>query len=294
MKIILSILFLQIFCSSVEKNNDSNLKPTKIEKSKSIVFVHGMYMTPKSWDSWSKYFKEKGFKVYSPSYPLHDLDAEVLRKKHPDKELAKLTFAKVKAHYKEFIEKLDEKPILIGHSMGGLVVQSLLNDNIGAGAIALSSAPPKGIVSEATALKHGFSFVSSSWPVINPFASDDTPIFLEEDKFIKKFANGIDEEEARLAYKEFVVPESRRLPRSILKEDGKLDFSKPRRPLLLIAAEEDRIIPNTLVRDNKEAYTQSSGITKFLEFKGRGHLLHKQKGWEEIADACLKWIEENR
>ena len=295
MRIIVSIcLLFNFFCSYVEKKNDAPSTPIKIKGSRTIVFVHGMYMTPKSWGNWEKYFKEKGFKVYAPAYPLHDLEAEILRNKYPDAELAKLTFAKVKEHYKKFILSLDEKPILIGHSMGGLVVQSLLNDELGTAAIALSSAPPKGVVSKVTAIKHGITFVTSSWPVINPFASDDSPIFLDEEHFFKKFGNRMSEKEAHEFYKEFIVHESRRLPRSILTDEGKLDFAKPRGPLLLIAADEDRIIPNSLVRDIQSAYSKSSGITNFVEYKGRGHLLHKQAGWEEIAYDCWEWIEKNR
>ncbi|MCZ8155711.1 MAG: alpha/beta hydrolase [Leptospira sp.] len=294
MKFFLSILFLPIFCCSFEQKNLTPMNPIKIGTSKTIFFVHGMYMTPKTWENWSAYFKAKGFKVYAPAYPLHDIDPAIQRKKYPDPEVAKLTFNQVKEHYKQFIEKLDEKPILIGHSMGGLVVQSLLNDGIGSAAIALSPAPPKGIVSKLTAIKHGFTFVASSWPVINPFASDDSPIYLDEEHFIQKFANGMDETEAKKSYQEFVVPESRRLPRSILTEEGKLDFERARGPLLLIAAEEDRVIPSTLVSDNRKAYSESAGITGLIEYKGKGHLLHRQKGWETIANDCFKWIEANR
>lgn len=295
MRFIVSIFLLfNFFCSSFEKKNEAPSSPIKIKDSKTIVLVHGMYMTPKSWGNWIQYFKEKGFKVHAPAYPLHDLEADILRNKYPDPELAKITFAKVKEHYKKFILSLDEKPILIGHSMGGLVVQSLLNDGMGTAAIALSSAPPQGVVSKPTAIKHGITFVTSSWPVINPFASDDSPIFLDEDHFIDKFGNGWNENEAKAFYKEFIVPESRRLPRSILTDEGKLDFAKPRGPLLLIAADEDRIIPNSLVKDIQSSYPESAGITNFVEYKGRGHLLHRQTGWEEIALDCWKWIEKNR
>ncbi|TGL24461.1 alpha/beta hydrolase [Leptospira yanagawae] len=294
MKFLLSILLIFTFCSSPAKENLTSHKSNKIGTSKTIVFVHGMYMTPKSWETWITFFKLKGFKVHAPAYPLHDLDPEILRKKYPNPELTKLTFAQVKEHYKQFILSLDEKPILIGHSMGGLVVQSLLNERIGSSAIALSPAPPKGIVSKLTAMKHGFSFVTSSWPVINPFVSDDSLIFLDEEHFIEKFANGLELEEAKNSYQQFVVPESRRLPRSILTEQGEINFDKERGPLLLIAADEDHIIPNTLVRDNHKAYSESAGITDFIEYKGKGHLLHRQKGWENIANDCLSWIEANR
>ncbi|GBF50979.1 hypothetical protein LPTSP4_25100 [Leptospira ryugenii] len=294
MKILLSILMFFILSCSSETKKSNLTKPLTIQSSKTIVFVHGMYMTPKTWEPWMAFFKEKGFKVYAPAYPLHDIDPDIQRKKHPDPELAKLTFAQVKEHYKQFIQTLNEKPILIGHSMGGLVVQSLLNDGIGSSAIAISPAPPKGIVSKATAIKHGFGFVTSSWPVINPFASDDSPIFMEEEHFVQKFANGLEESDARQAYQQFIVPESRRLPRSILTDEGAIDFERARGPLLLVAAEEDRVIPNTLVQDNKKAYSESAGITNFIEYKGKGHLLHRQKGWEKIANDCLTWIGENR
>ncbi len=266
----------------------------QIGKTRTIVLIHGLYLTPKSWEEWKPLLEGRGYKVHAPAYPLLDGNPSEIRAKNPDPALAALTLEQVKGVYRDYIRKLDEKPILIGHSMGGLIAQQLLAEGDAAGAIVLDSAPPLGVVSQLTALRHGCSFVTSAWPVISPFAGDDEPIFMTEETFASTFANGLSASQAKRDYDAFVVPSSRRIPRGALTEAGRVDFARARGPLLLIAGEEDRIIPPSVVRLNYDAYEASAGTTDLREFPGRGHFIGRQDGWKEVAEFALAWIEAHR
>lgn len=281
-------------CSSFTTAEKGAAEGARIGATRTVVFIHGLYMTPRSWSGWKAHFEAAGYKVHTPAYPLHDRDPAAMRAAHPDADLAALSLDLVKDHLRGYIAGLPEKPIVVGHSMGGLVAQIMLNEGLAAGAIALDSAPPYGVVSQLTAARHGFDFVRAGWPIITPFAGDDEPILLDEEGFAWGFANGMSEDEQRRAYNEFCVPTSRRLARGALSESGSVDFARRRGPLLLVAGEIDRIIPASINRLNYDEYSEAAGRTEFREFPGRGHFIAGQPGWEEVADFVLQWIERNR
>ena len=156
-----------------------------------VVFIHGMFMTPRCWDAWKQRFEQQGFKVLAPAWPLHDGEPAALRARHPDAALGRLTLAEVVDSYAKLIATLDEKPILIGHSMGGLVVQLLLQRGLAAAAVAIDSAPPKGVLS----LK--WSFLKSNWPVVSPFAKKDQPFLPSVEQFRYAFAHLLSPEAVR-------------------------------------------------------------------------------------------------
>lgn len=287
-KIVLA-LCLSLFVSGLAA------EPMRIGKTKAVVLIHGLYLTRQSWDAWKAYFEAKGYKVYAPGYPGLEGDPKTIRARHPDPVLAKLTLEEVIAHYRTVISKLDEKPILVGHSMGGLISQILLSEGLATGAIVLDSAPPKGVVSPATAMfRHGIRFVRNGWGFVSPFADDDEPILLSPEQFASEFANGFPEADLPRVYEELSIPASRRQGKGALTDAAKIDFGRARGPLLLVSGSEDRIIPPSVVRLNQEAYEKSAGVTGLKEFSGRGHFIGGQPGWEEVADFALKWIEENR
>lgn len=260
---------------------------------KTIVLIHGLYVTRSSWDPWIKYFEAKGYRVIAPGYPGLEGDAAAIRAKHPDPALAALTLTAVTEHYRTVLRGLEEKPIVVGHSMGGLIAQILLNEGLAAKAVGICSAPPVGVVSPATAgFRHGFRFVRNNWDFVTPFASDDEPSFMSLEKFKSEFANGIPDAEAAKLYEILNVPASRRQGKEALKDAAKVDFAKARGPLLLIAGLEDHIIPPSVVRANHAEYEASAGRTDLREFPGRGHFLPAQAGWEETAAAILAWIEQ--
>ncbi len=251
-------------------------------KSKTIVFIHGMYMTPWCWEHWIPYFESKGYTVLTPGWPGRDAPVETLRQNHPDPQLGQLTLKEVVDHYVEAIHHLDQKPILIGHSMGGLIVQLLLQQDLAVAGVAIDSAPPMGVLSLQ------WPFLKSNWPHINPFDPLDSPIEMTFERFQYTFVNTLPVDEQTAAFNKYVVPESRQVPRESL--TARIDFHKPHSSLLFIAGSADHLIPPRLNRTNQARYKRSASITDLKEFAGRTHFIIGQTGWEEVADYILAWL----
>jgi len=255
--------------------------------SKTIVFIHGMFVTPTSWKKWQQYFEARGYRTLAPAWPEHEPPAAAQRARHPNGALARLELADLVEHYRKIVRGLDEKPILIGHSMGGLIVQLLLQEDLGVAGIAIDSAPPKGVITLA------WSFLKSNWPAINPFASKNKPIYLDEKSFHYAFTNTLSEEQSRAAWNAEVVPESRRVGKGPTTAAAQIDFARPRPPLLMIAGEKDHIVPAALNQKNFARY-QGPSITELRTFSGRDHWIIASDGWQEVADYVRGWIEKGQ
>lgn len=255
-------------------------------KSKTIVLIHGMYMTPLCWEQWIGYFQARGYTCVAPAWPGRDRPVEALRQSHPDSQLGKLTLSAVLEHLDRTIQALPDKPLLIGHSMGGLLVQLLLQREIAAAGVALDSAPPQGVFALS------WPFLKSNWPHINPLAPQGQPIQMSFERFQYTFVNTLPLPEQRGAYDRYVVPESRRVPAGSLTGAGRIDFRKPHPPLLLVAGSNDHLIPAALNRVNYARYRNSGSITDFKEFAGRTHFIIGQAGWEEVAASIAAWFDE--
>ena len=172
------------------------------------------------------------------------------------------------------------KVLVIG--AGGLGAPLLLY--LAAAGVAIDSAPPMGVLTTR------WSFLKSNWPHITPFVSQQNPIQMSFPRFQYTFVNGMPLSEQRLVYDRYVVPESRRVPRDSLL--AKIDFKQPHPPLLLIAGSADHLIPASLNRTNYERYKSSSSKIAFKEFAGRTHFIVGQKGWEEVAEYIIEWLNE--
>jgi pimeloyl-ACP methyl ester carboxylesterase len=249
---------------------------------KTIVFIHGLFMNPESWSQWVKYFGDKGYKCYTPAYPFHEGNPEVLRNSI-NPELGRVTFKQIIDSLVEFIDTLPEKPILIGHSMGGLAVQKLIGMNKGAIGISIDPAPPEGLFS------FKWSFLKANLSTINPFRGNS--VCLPDVKwFHYAFCNTMTIEQTESEYNKFVVPESRNIARSSTGKEGRIDFSKPHNPLLIIAGEKDNIVPASLVKKNYKAYNKNNSRIDFKEFSDRTHYICGQPDWDEIAAYIDEWI----
>jgi pimeloyl-ACP methyl ester carboxylesterase len=253
-------------------------------KTKTIVFIHGMYMNHLCWENWVDYFQSKGYRCLAPAWPGRDKPVVTLRDLQSNPQLGKLTLTDVLAHITEVIRGVDEKPVLIGHSMGGLAVQMLLQRDLAVAGVAIDSAPPMGV------LTLRWSFLKSNWPHITPFTSPGKPIVMTFERFQYTFVNGLPLAEQHAAYDRYVVPESRRVPRESLV--AKIDFKKPHPPLLLIAGSADHLIPASLNRTNYARYKSSASVTDFKEFAGRNHFIIGQNSWEDVASYAYTWLEE--
>ena len=255
-------------------------------KSKTIVFIHGMYMTPLCWEHWLDAFQAKGYRCIAPAWPGRDRSVEELRKSHPDPQLGRLTLRRVIEHYASLIPMLEEKPILIGHSMGGLIVQLLLQRYEAIAGVAIDSAPPQGVLTTQPA------FLKSNWPYLNPFVSQSSPIQMTLKRFQYTFVNDLPLEIQQAAFERYVVPESRRVPAGSITKVAAIDFSCPHPPLLLVAGSNDHLIPAALNQTNYKKYKRSPSVTDYKEFSGRTHFTIGQPGWEEVADYIATWLEE--
>jgi pimeloyl-ACP methyl ester carboxylesterase len=253
--------------------------------SKTIVFIHGMYMTPLCWEHWAQRFDAKGFRCLAPAWPGHERPIPELRQRHPDPDLGRVTLTDVLARMTEAIRGLPERPVLVGHSMGGLVTQLLLQRDLAAAGVAIDSAPPAGLISLQ------WSFLKSNLPHVNPFARQGVPIAIAFPRFQYTFANGLPLAEQRAAFDRYVVPESRRIPGQSTTRVAKIDYRKPHPPLLLIGGGNDRVIPASLNRANHRRYARSPSVADYREFPGRNHFILGQPGWEEVADHVIAWLQ---
>jgi pimeloyl-ACP methyl ester carboxylesterase len=249
---------------------------------KPVVFIHGMFMTPLCWDGWVRHFATRGISSQAPAWPLHDDSPAAMRAKHPDPALGKLELSEVVARYEALLQPMAEKPFLVGHSMGGLVVQLLLQKKLGAAGVAIDSAPPKGV------LAISWSLIKSNLPVL--LGNKNEAFLPTVEQFAYAFAHTLTPDELRAAYDGFVCPESRRVGRATTTDAARVDFAADRPPLLFVAGGLDHIIPAKLNRANHRAYAKSPARTEIHEFPERTHYTLAQKGWEEVADFVIDWL----
>jgi pimeloyl-ACP methyl ester carboxylesterase len=248
-----------------------------------LVFIHGMYMNAVSWSPWVERASGRGYACHAPSWPFHDGRPAELRA-DIDPGLGRLTFGAVTDHLKGFIDTLPERPVLIGHSIGGLLVQKLVNDGYGAAGVSISSAPPRGIFSFDP------HFFRSNFPHVNPLVGN-RPVVMTPKRFRYTFCNTMSAGDSAAAFEQFVVPESRNVPRSTLTKQGQIDFGVDHVPMLFLAGDHDHLIPLSLVRRNVNAYQASGRPVEFKQFSDRSHLICNQQGWEEVADYALTWVD---
>jgi len=248
-----------------------------------IIFIHGMFLTGKSWEAWERYFQELGYECESPSWPLHDAEPSELRA-NPPAGLGELSLADLHSYYAGIVSQESEPPIVIGHSLGGLLVQKLTADGLIRAGVCIATVAPNGM------LAFDWGFMRNSAAITNPFAGDE-PYEMTPEIFHKNFGNTMTEAVSNAAYEKYAVHESRQVLRDILGDEGKIDLKKPHVPLLFIGAAEDEIIPNSLVRRNAHAYEDPRSYHEFIFFSGRGHFICGQNGWEEVAQGTANWLD---
>lgn len=258
---------------------------------RTIVFIHGAWVTPLCWERFIPFFEARGYRCLAPAWPGKDRSVDEIRR--DPSPLEGLGIAEIVAHYERIIGGLEEPPILIGHSFGGLFTQILLDRGLGAAGVAIDSAPPKGVWAlEPTAVRAllGVLLTWRFWRKAVRWTFSN---------FRYAFVHTLAPDEARAAYDRHVTPESGRIffqaavAAMDRKSPMKVDFSNgTRAPLLLIAGGQDRIVPAVINRRNLKAYAKSSARTDFREFPGRVHWTIAQDGWEDVAGYAATWLEE--
>lgn len=251
-------------------------------KTKTIVFIHGLFVNNTSWKEWKNYFEAQGYTVHTPANPGHNGDPRDLKKNIPA-DLKDVGFDDVIAHLSEFIDTLPEKPIVIGHSFGGLMVQKLIDMGKAVAGVSIDGAPPKNIMAP-------FSTVKIVWPVVN-FFKGNTVFMGSKEWYHKAFFNNYSKEESDILYETVAAPESRKLGKDpLFKSSAKLDLKKPHEPLLFIGGENDAIFPAAFSRKIAQAYQDKNSIADFKAFPGRSHFIAGEKNWEEVAEYVLNWL----
>jgi pimeloyl-ACP methyl ester carboxylesterase len=261
-------------------------------KTTPIVLIHGAWMTPRSWDPFRGLYAQHGYRVLTPPWPR--LEGEVEEIRRDPSAMAGLGITEIVDSYERVIGLLDEPPIIIGHSFGGLFVQMLLDRGLGAAGVAIDAAAPKGV------LRLPFSQIRSLSPVLLNPANVRRAVPLDLKHFRYAFANTMTEREAREAFQLNAIPAPGRIvfqaglanlnPRAATRVDYRNDR---RAPLLLIAGSEDHIVPASVNKANLRKYRRSTATTDFAEFPGRSHLIVAQTGWEEVAEYALSWAEKH-
>jgi pimeloyl-ACP methyl ester carboxylesterase len=249
---------------------------------KTIVFIHGMFQNPRSWDKWITYFNEKGYNCIAPAWPLHEGVPADLRN-NPPAGLGDLELQTIVDHFERIVTSQSEKPILIGHSVGGLIVQLLVAKGLAEMGVPIDSVAPNAM------LAFDWGFMKNSALIANPFKGNE-PFMMDLESFHGSFCNTMSMEETEQAYNETATHDSRNVLRDCMGEAGQIDLDLPHAPLLFIGGEEDEIIPYDLNQKNAEAYTDEVSIVDFKAFPNRGHWICGQQGWEEVADYISEWL----
>jgi pimeloyl-ACP methyl ester carboxylesterase len=257
-----------------------------------IVLVHGLYLTPRSWDGWIERYQQRGHQVLAPSWPGLEVEVEQLRS--DPSPIARLNVAEIVDHYDAIIRGLDSPPIIMGHSFGGAFTQLLVNRGLGAAAVAIEAGTLHGVRDlPYSTLKSNFTLLR------NPFLRHKA-IMLTPEQFNYGFTNTFPASEAATAYERYAIPGSRNVlleaafsnlnPRTAMRVDFKKD---DRAPMLFIAGGEDHVVPLPVNKHNVEKYKDSKAITEYKEYPGRAHFTMKQQGWEDLADYALSWATEH-
>jgi pimeloyl-ACP methyl ester carboxylesterase len=250
---------------------------------RNIVFVHGMFQNPKSWENWVKFFSSRGYNCIAPAWPLHEGEPSALRA-NPPADLGDLRLTEVMAKIQSVTDGLDN-PIMIGHSVGGLITQVFLNKGLIAAGVAIDSVAPNKM------LDFDWGFFKNSAVIANPLKGDE-PIMMDGKTFHGSFANSLSQEASDQEFAKSATHDSRNVLRDCMSSDGHVDLDIPHAPLLLIGGENDEIIPIHLSEKNAKAYKDPGSVTSFKAFTGRSHYICGEPGWEEVAEYAANWLEQ--
>ena len=262
----------------VERANKTGLTP--------VVFVHGLWLLPSSWDRWATVFEEAGFTALTPGWP-DDPDTVAEANAHPE-VLAHKSVGQVADHFDAIIRGLQLKPAIVGHSFGGLLAQILAGRGLASVTVAIDPAPFRGV------LPLPLSSLKSAWPVLGNPANRNRAIPLTYEQFRYGFANAVSEAEAKELYERFAVPASGvplfQAATANLNPwtEVKVDTGNPARgPLLIISGEKDHTVPWAIANASFKQQQGNQGTTEIIEMPNRGHALTIDSGWREVANTTL-------
>jgi len=271
----------QITAEQVDKANATGRTP--------VVFVHGLWLLPSSWDRWAALFEQAGYPPVSPGWPD---DPETVEEANARPEVfARKSVGQIADHYAEVIGQLKKKPAVIGHSFGGLVTQILAGRGLNSVTVVIDPAPFRGV------LPLPISALKSASPVLGNPANRNRAVPLSFEQFRYGFANVVTEDEAKKLYETFAVPGSGETVFQAAAEnlnpwtEAKVDTENPDRgPLLIIEGAEDHTVPRAVAEAAYKKQKRNQGVTEIVELPNRGHSLVIDNGWREVADMALAFV----
>ncbi len=267
--------------AQIEKANASGGTPA--------VFIHGLWLLPSSWDNWVGVFEEAGYPGVTPVWPDDPATVEEARA-NPD-VFAKKSIGMVADHTAEVIGKLDRKPVVLGHSTGGLLAQIIAGRGLSAATVAIDPGPFRGV------LPLPFSSLKAAAPVLSNPLNKNRAVTLTFDQFKYGWANALSDEEAKQLYETYHVA----APGMALMQmananlnpftEAKVDTKNPARgPLLVIDGEKDHTVPWAIASASYKKQRHNEGVTEIKSIPNRGHSLTIDSGWREVCDASLEFV----
>jgi pimeloyl-ACP methyl ester carboxylesterase len=254
-----------------------------------VVFVHGLWLLPSSWDRWAELFEQAGYTPLTPGWPDDPATVEEANA-NPD-ALARKSVGEVADHFAEVIGGLERKPAIVGHSFGGLLTQILAGRGLSAASVAIDPAPFRGV------LPLPVSSLKSASPVLGNPANRNRAVPLTYEQFRYGFANAVGEDEAKELYRTYAVPAAG-LPLFQAATanlnpwtEARVNSRNPDRgPLLILSGEKDHTVPWAIANAAYKKQKKNPGVTEIVELRDRGHALTIDSGWREVADTALEFV----
>jgi pimeloyl-ACP methyl ester carboxylesterase len=261
-------------------------------ETETIVLIHGLWVTRLIWERWTRRYRARGYRVLAPAWPGTGQAGASGRR--PDPASCDRGVPEIANEYDHLIRKLQNPPVIIGHCVGGLITQILLERGLGAAGVAIAPAPARG-AGAVPLLMRGAGLAALRHPRRRP-----ETIALTPRQFHRGFAGTLSREESALAYERHCIPSPTRIVRQVgfancaPRGDASTGSGLPRRvPLLLIASGKDHLFPPSITKSNLRRYARSGGTTAYRQFPEHSHYIIGEPGWEQVADYVLRWAMES-
>jgi len=276
--------------ASINEHESAQIDRANASGKPPVMFIHGLWLLPSSWDNWATLFEEVGYTALTPGWP-DDPETVGEAQQHPE-VFARKTVGQVADHFEDVTRKLDGSPVVIGHSFGGLLAQILAGRGVAKATVAIDPAPFRGV------LPLPISALKAASPALGNPANRHRAVPLTYEQFRYAFANAVGEEEAKELYDTYCVPASRTPifqaaaanlnPWTEVKVKSK---NPDRGPLLVISGEQDHTVPPAIAKAAYKKQKRNRGVTEFTQIAGRGHSLTIDHGWRDVAERALQFAQ---